>query len=137
MELFISCGTWIRSDDRRVIRYIRSCAVYPNVAMICAATGFDEPSVKHTLRMLRQQEGFIILRTSLLWFDEETLAQYHPTRHEILLLRLLARCEKPVDVRVILDSNRYFDDQGNIHNRFTRREVENALQLQAVLRDRR
>ena len=67
MDLLIACGTWMKEADRKVIRYIQSCEIFPNVSMICTATGLSERSVLYTLGMLRQQEGFCVSRIRLFW----------------------------------------------------------------------
>lgn len=91
MDLFIACGTWIKDDDRKVIRCIKSCDISPNVRMICTATGLSEQSVLHTLGMLRQQEGFCVTRIRLFCIDDTPLEELLPTHNELLIFRLLLR----------------------------------------------
>lgn len=133
MELLIACGTWIKDDDRKVIRYIKNCDIFPNVNMICTATGLSERSVLHTLRMLRQQEGFCVMRTRLFWIDDTPLEELQPTRNELLIFRLLPRYKEPFDIHDMMENNRYYDEEGNIQYRFTEEEIRSALHLKNMM----
>lgn len=133
MKLLIACGTWIKDNDRKVIRYIKRCDIFPNVRMICTATGLSNQSVLHTLRMLRQQEGFCVTHTQSLWIDDTPFEELHPTRNELLIFRLLPRYKEPFDIHDMMENNRYYDEEGNIQYRFTEEEIRNALHLKKTL----
>lgn len=118
----------MKDADRKVIRYIQSCDIFPNVSMICTATGLSERAVLRTLRMLRQQEGFCVSRTRFLT-EDPSLEEHRPTRNELLIFRLLPRYKEPFDIHDMMEKNRYYDNEGNIRYRFTEEEIINALHL--------
>lgn len=109
MKQLIACGTWIKDNDRKVIRYIKRCDIFPNVRMICAATGLSDQPVLHTLRMLRQQEGFCVTHTQSLWIDDTPFEELHPTLNELLIFRLLLRYKDSFDIHDIMENNRFYD----------------------------
>ena len=133
MKLLIACGTWIKDNDRKVIRYIQSCEIFPNVSMICTATGLSERSVLHTLGMLRQQEGFCVSRIRLFWIDDTPLEELRPTHNELLIFRLLLRYKDSFDIHDMMENNRFYDKEGNIQYRFTEEEIRNALHLKKMM----
>lgn len=136
MKLLFTCSTWINDNDRKIIHYIEDCDIFPNVNMICQATGIREKSVRHTIRMLRQQEGFCIKRTRLFWIDEDLIEKLHPTPQEILLYRLLLHNNDSIDISGFLEENRYYDEEGNIQYRFTEEEIRNVIIMRTMMNKR-
>lgn len=120
MKLLIACGTWIREWDEAVIEYIQSCDIFPNISMIEKATGLPEKQIMRTLRLIKQQEGMYIGRFAL--FDDEDSTK---TRKDILIHCLMGNGDK--DVAAFLEANRYYDEDGEIHYRFTEEEVAHSL----------
>lgn len=120
MKLLMVCGTWIRENDRVIIDYIRKCSIFPNVNMIVAATGLPECRVKHTLSMLRRQEGMRVGRCSL--FDDENSTK---NKTDILIHCLM---DKNIEnVAEFREANRYYDKSGKIKYRFTEEEIIHSI----------
>lgn len=119
MNLLIACGTWIRDNDQSVIDYIESCDIFPNVSMIVEATGLPEQRVKRTLGMLRRQEGMRVSR-SMLSEDENSTKN----RKDVLINCLM---DDHTDIKDFLEANRFYDENGEIHYRFTEEAVTHSV----------
>ena len=143
MILLMACGTWIDKNkwNDTVINYIYSCDIFPNITMIAEATGFPEQCVKFTLSMLKKQEEMRVSRGML--FENETGTK---SRKDILIHRLMEEADETIpsftnkeDARkyilAFMEANRYYDENGEIHYRFTEEEVTNSLKEHRYIKD--
>ena len=120
MKLIMACGTWVREWDEAVIEYIQSCDIFPNITMIEKATGLPEKQILRTLRSIKWQEGMYVSRFALFSDEDST-----KTRKDILIHCLME--DGSEDIAAFLEANRYYDEDGAIHYRFTEEEVAHSL----------
>ncbi len=135
MVLLMACGTWIKTEEqRRVIKHLGACEIFPNAQMIREATGVSERVVRRTLGEVFAQERMFVSRIAL--FPE--LGGYDMagvSREDILIRALLRRMMHAgmlmdhTDVEAFLERARFYDESGAIRCRFTAEQVRHALSL--------
>ena len=134
MVLIIVCGTWIKGDRAKVVEYIRSCAVFPNIARICRATGVSEPIARSTVDMLQRQEELYANRTGICTEDAQSCGM---TRNDPVIGRFWSEemdrlPVTPENVAAFLNLHRYYDGDGRIRFRFSAEEVAHAAACSAI-----
>lgn len=134
MYFFSSSGTWVHGwpDYSRIVEYIHSCEVFPNIKMIIEAVGVSEQRAKRAVSHIFAQENRYFSRFFFL-ADTDGSSIIGIAKEEMLIYSYLEREEKGKDIssrpviRSFLDRHRYYDDDGNIRYRFSEEEVFNAV----------
>lgn len=134
MYFLSASGTWINGwpYHRKVLEYIHSCEIFPNMKMITEATGIPAEKAKHTLGHLFAQERRAVSRPMFI-AEVEGVPYTEITVDEMLIYRYLEREEEngdyssPAIIRSFMDRHRYFDDDGNIQYRFSEEQVIQAV----------
>ena len=134
MDFFSACGTWEGRHPAygRIMAYIRSCEIFPNVSMIMEATGVSKQRAEDAVSSILMQESFYIARSFLLAKAGETPVT-GMTQRQLLIYSYLEREEEGRDftslpvIRSFMDRHRFYDDDGVIRYRFSEEQVKDAV----------
>ena len=135
MYFFSACGTWTgrHPDYGRIMEYIHSCEIFPNISMIMEATGVSKLRAEHAVGHIFAQERRKFSRFFLL-ADLDDAPVTGITQEQMLIYSYL-ECEEeggdftslPV-IHSFMDRHRYYDEDGVIRYRFSEEQVIEAVE---------
>ena len=114
MHLLISDKSNIRGAAESISNYIRSCYIYPNRRMIKEATCMPEYMIGFPLTLLENQERMYVM-----------FRQQDKGYTDVLIHYLME--DRGDDIASFREANRYYDEDGIIHYRFTEEEVAHSI----------
>lgn len=66
MDFNMICATWIKEDEEKVLKVLKTADKWLPAEEIAVITGLPLRKVKHTLTLLKQQEAFYKTRKQYL-----------------------------------------------------------------------
>lgn len=114
MYLLLSDKSNIRGSAETVADYIHSCEIYPNRRVIKEATCMPEYMIGFPLALLKNQERMYI-----------TFRQQDKGFNDTLIHCLME--DHGDDIASFREANRYYDEDGDIHYRFSEEDVAHAI----------
>ena len=136
MDIIMACGTWIGRNPAygKVIAFVRSCTIFPNVKMIVEATGVTKMQAEYVVGSIFAQERQYISRYFFL-AEVEGSPITGITKDEMLICTYFNREEKEKNladlsaIRSFMDRHRYYDEHGEILHRFNEEQVVKAVNV--------